>query len=48
MAVSLTINGETHNLDVEPAARLSDVLRRTAGFFGTKSGCDAGDCGACT
>ena len=48
MKVSLTINGEKRELDLEPYRTLLDVLRNEAGLTGTKKGCDVGDCGACT
>ena len=44
----LTVNGERHELTVDPARRLSAVLREDLGLRGTKVGCDAGDCGACS
>ena len=46
--ISLSINGEKRELDVEPYRSLLDVLRNDAGLTGTKKGCDVGDCGACT
>ena len=48
MASSLTVNGVPVEIGTDPARRLSDVLRETLGLRGTKVGCDAGDCGACT
>jgi aldehyde oxidoreductase len=47
-AVSFRLNGNPKHLDVDPAARLTDVLREQLGLTGTKVGCEAGDCGACT
>ena len=46
--ITLNVNGETHSLAVEPATSLKDVIREDLGLTGTKSGCDVGDCGACT
>lgn len=46
--ITVTINGETRELAVEPFRSLLDVLRNEAGLTGTKKGCDVGDCGACT
>jgi carbon-monoxide dehydrogenase small subunit len=46
--VELAINGERHELALEPYRSLLDVLRNEVGLTGTKKGCDVGDCGACT
>jgi CO/xanthine dehydrogenase Mo-binding subunit/aerobic-type carbon monoxide dehydrogenase small subunit (CoxS/CutS family) len=46
--VCFTLNGTPVTVHVEPARRLADVLRDDLGFTGTKIGCNAGDCGACT
>jgi aerobic carbon-monoxide dehydrogenase small subunit len=46
--VAVTINGEAHELSVEPYRSLLDALRNEAGLTGSKKGCDVGDCGACT
>jgi aldehyde oxidoreductase len=46
--LALTVNGRYVELDVPPMRRLADVLRDDLGLTGTKVGCNAGDCGACT
>ncbi len=48
MTVSLLINGTVTDVSAPPVERLSSVLRDRLGLIGTKVGCDAGDCGACT
>jgi len=47
-AVTCTVNGRKTELKSAPHERLSTVLRTELGLTGTKVGCDAGDCGACT
>jgi isoquinoline 1-oxidoreductase alpha subunit len=44
----LTINGKSHEVDVEPDTPLLWVLRDTIGLTGTKYGCGIAQCGACT
>ncbi len=46
--LSLRINGEAHNLRVDPRTTLLDCIRETVVLTGTKKGCDHGQCGACT
>ena len=46
--LSLTINGEHHDVDVDPAMPLLWVIRDVVGLKGTKFGCGIGACGACT
>jgi carbon-monoxide dehydrogenase small subunit len=46
--IELKVNGELHDVVVEPRRTLLEVLREQLGLTGTKEGCDAGDCGACT
>ena len=46
--VALTINGQNHNVDVEPDTPLLWVLRDNLGMTGTKFGCGIAQCGACT
>jgi xanthine dehydrogenase YagT iron-sulfur-binding subunit len=46
--VTLTVNGERHDLDLDPRVTLLDLLRGPFELCGTKKGCDHGQCGACT
>jgi carbon-monoxide dehydrogenase small subunit len=46
--VSVTVNGDTHEHDVEPRTLLVQYLREIVGLTGTKVGCDTSSCGACT
>jgi aerobic-type carbon monoxide dehydrogenase small subunit (CoxS/CutS family) len=47
-AIRLDVNGRAVEVRAAPATRLSDCLRDELGLTGTKIGCHAGDCGACT
>ena len=46
--VSITVNGERREADVEPRDLLVYFLRETLGLTGTNVGCDTSTCGACT
>jgi aerobic-type carbon monoxide dehydrogenase small subunit (CoxS/CutS family) len=46
--ITLHVNGDAHELSVEPNRTLLDVLREELALTGTKKGCDLGACGACT
>ena len=46
--VRLSINGKTHNVDVDPNTPLLWVIREQVGLTGTKYGCGVAQCGACT
>ena len=47
-SVSLTVNGDSHELELEPRELLVYVLRERLGLMGTVVGCDTSSCGACT
>src|SRR5260221_5087097 len=44
----LTINGKSHEVDVDPTTPLLWVIREQVGLTGTKYGCGVAQCGACT
>ncbi len=46
--ITLTINGETRALDVDPTTPLLWIIREQWGLQGTKFGCGVAQCGACT
>ena len=46
--IAVTINGQRHELDIEPETTLLWVLRDELGLTGTKYGCGIAECGACT
>ncbi len=46
--IRLSINGRTHEVDVEPDTPLLWVIREQIGLTGTKYGCGVAMCGACT
>jgi isoquinoline 1-oxidoreductase subunit alpha len=46
--INLTVNGQSHQLDIEPETPLLWALRDEIGLTGTKYGCGIAQCGACT
>lgn len=46
--VILRVNGDLHEVFIEPRQTLLDTLRNNLGLTGAKKGCDEGTCGACT
>ncbi|MCX6515420.1 MAG: (2Fe-2S)-binding protein [Actinobacteria bacterium] len=48
MKVTITVNGTTHQSDVEPRTLLVQYVRESLGLTGTNIGCDTSSCGACS
>jgi carbon-monoxide dehydrogenase small subunit len=46
--INLRLNGESHEIAVEPNWTLLETVREALGFTGSKEGCGTGDCGACS
>ncbi len=46
--ISVTVNGISHSIDVEPRLLLVHLLRDVLDMTGTHLGCDTSSCGACT
>ena len=46
--ISLTVNGERREAEIEPRLLLVHLLREVFGLKGTHTGCDTSNCGACT
>jgi carbon-monoxide dehydrogenase small subunit len=46
--INLNVNGELEQVDVSGNMTLLEMLRESLAFTGTKNGCAAGECGACT
>lgn len=46
--VRLNVNGKVYEVETEPVRTLLQVIREDLGLTGTKSGCERGECGACT
>jgi carbon-monoxide dehydrogenase small subunit len=46
--INVTVNGESHAVEVEPRLLLAHLLRTGLGLTGTHVGCDTTNCGACT
>jgi carbon-monoxide dehydrogenase small subunit len=47
-AISVRVNGRTHEIQVDPRRTLVDFLRHELQLYGTHAGCEQGACGACT
>ena len=47
-SITVTLNGATERLDVPSNMTLLQMLREKLALTGTKNGCEAGECGACT
>ena len=48
MRLEFVLNGEAAALETRPDRKVVDLLREDLGLTGTKEGCGAGECGACT
>ena len=48
ISVTMTVNGESAHMSVEPRKTLADALREDLSLTGTHIGCEHGVCGACT
>jgi len=48
MLIRFTLNGKPVAVDTPPDRRVVDLLREDLGWTGTKEGCGAGECGACS
>jgi carbon-monoxide dehydrogenase small subunit len=47
-SISVTVNGRSHQLEVDTRTLLAHLLREQLGLTGTHIGCATGNCGACT